>query len=203
LFRRLAVFAGGFTLEAAEAVGAEGDLVEVDVLDLVSLLVEKSLVVADLAVGRYRLLETVRQYAQERLDESLEGDRTRARHLAYYLAFAEEGEMKLRGPQQGVWLSRFADEQENLLSAHAWCDHADGGAQMGLTLAWAVQDYWFNRGLLELGHRLTVEAISRAGAMERNSARWRALATAGDLSYWMGRYGEATSYLEECLSIAP
>jgi predicted ATPase len=202
LLRRLAVFAGGWTLAAAEAVGGYGQVATPEVLDLLTHLVEKSLVELEPRRERYRFLETVRQYAHERLSEALEGDGSRARHLAYYLAIAEEAEVQLRGPEQGVWLSRLAIEQENLLAAHASCDRVEGGPELGLTMVWAVQDYWFNRGLLELGHRLTVEALNREGAMERTLGRWRALATAGDLCYWMGRYAEAEGYLQECLSIA-
>src|SRR5205085_2667702 len=83
LLRRLSVCAGGWTLEAAETIGAHGDVASDDVLDLLSNLVEKSLVAVDAQPGRYRLLDTVRQYAMERLAESGEERATRDRHLAY------------------------------------------------------------------------------------------------------------------------
>jgi predicted ATPase/class 3 adenylate cyclase len=202
LFRRLAVFAGGWTLEAAEAVGAEGDVDEGEVLDLLADLVDKSLVMVEADGGRYRLLETVRQYAQERLNESGDGDQVRTRHLAYYLAFAETARPELIGPEQGAWLPRLDLERENFLSAHAWCGHAEGGAELGLRLASAVKPYWLNRGLLGLGYRITLEALARAGAQERSLTRCRGLSNAGQLSYFMGRYGEARGYLEESLAIA-
>ena len=202
LFARLSMFAGGFTLEAAEAVGADRETDAAAVLDLLTALVEKSLVELDADGERYRMLETVRQYAQEKLLAAGAEEDARARHLDFYLAFAEEAEIKLRGPDQGAWLLKVAREQENLLVAHALCDRAEDGAARGLTLVWAVQDYWFNRGLLELGHRITVEALRRAGANEPSVERWRALATAGDFCYWLGRYPEAQSYLHECLVIA-
>ena len=106
MFRQLAVFAGGFTLDAAEAVGGDGDVARTDVLDLLTNLVEKSLVSLGLEDERYRLLETVRQYAQERLDESGEADRARAWHLAFYVALAERARPELVGPEQGAWLAR-------------------------------------------------------------------------------------------------
>ena len=106
LLRRLAVFAGGWTLEAAEAVGAGGDIVTSDVLELLTGLVEKSLVEFETAGERYRLLETVRQYAQEQLDASGEGDETRSRHVAFYLALALEAKPMLVGPEQAAWLAR-------------------------------------------------------------------------------------------------
>jgi predicted ATPase/class 3 adenylate cyclase len=202
LFRRLAVFAGGWTLDAAEALGAAGDDDVGDVLVVLSQLVEKSLVTLEPESGRYRLLETMRQYAQERLAES--GDEVAARtgHLGYFLALAETAKPELVGPNQGVWLSRLDLERENILSAHAWCDRADGGAEPGLRLASAVKRYWLNRGLMDLGHRVTVEALARAGAQKRNLARCRGLFDSGQVGYFMGRYVEAQQYLEESLAIA-
>ena len=202
LLRRLAVFAGGWTMEAAEAVGAGGELSAKDVLDLLTHLVEKSLVASDAEGGRYRLMETVRQYAQERLNEAGEGDEVRTRHLAFYLALVEKADSSLRGPDAGVWLSRLDLDGENLLSAHAWCDRAEDGADLGLRLAHSVKRYLATRGLFALGHRATVEALARPGAQQRNSARSRGLFDAGQLGYFMGRYGEARGYLEESLSIA-
>jgi tetratricopeptide (TPR) repeat protein len=164
--------------------------------------VEKSLVVREGESNRYRLLETVRQYARERLLDSGEEDRARARHLAFYLAFAEKVRPELVGPQQGTWLTRLDLERENLLSAQAWCDRAEDGAALGLRLAHSMLLYWVNRGLLELGHRVTVEALARQGAQGRTTSRCRGLFNAGQLGCWMGRYEEARRYLEESLAIA-
>lgn len=202
LLQRLSAFAGGWTLEAAEAIGAGGDIGEPEVIDLLMHLVDKSLVISDSERGRYQMLETVRQYAQERLSESAEADLVRTRHLAYYLAFAEEARPQLVGPEQGTWLARLDLERENFLSAHAWCDYADGGAEQGLRLVQALKQYWVNRGLLGLRHRMTVEALARAGAQARNSARCNGLFNAGQASCFMGRYDQATGYLEESLAIA-
>jgi non-specific serine/threonine protein kinase len=202
LFRRLAVFAGAWTLEAAESVGADDGLAESDVLDVLCHLVEKSLVESDPPRERYRLLDTVREYAQIRLSESGEGDRTRSRHLAHYLATAEKARPGLAGPEQGVWLARLDLERENLLAAHAWCDRVEDGAALGLRLSFAVKPYWFFRGLLALGFRVTIEALARPGAQERNVARSRGLFGAGQFCCFMGRYGEGKEYLEECLTIA-
>ncbi len=202
LLQRLAVFAGGCTLEAAEAVGAGDGIEESAVLDLLIHLVEKSLVTLEAGGERYRLLETVRQYAQERLDESgAEGD-ARTRHLGFYLALAEQARPELAGPQQGVWLARLDLERENILSAHVWCDRAEGETELGLKLVWALKPYWFNRGLLGLGQRMTVEALARTGASERSLDRCRGLFQAGQIGAFTGRYAEAQGYLEESLAIA-
>ena len=201
VFRRLAVFAGGFTLEAAEAVSASGAVGNAQVLELVTQLAEKSLVVIETARERYSLLETVRQYAAERLGESQEEDAARSRHLAYYVALAEKARPGLTGARQVEWLDRLDIERENLLAAHAWCDRAAEGSELGLKLASLVRPYWFRRGLLDLGHRVTVEALAR-GTPTRSFARCRGLFEAGQMSAFMGRYGEAQKYLEESLAVA-
>jgi predicted ATPase/class 3 adenylate cyclase len=202
LFGRLSVFAGGWSLEAAEAVGASDDLKKAQVLDLLTNLVEKSLVMLEPQGGRYRLLETVRQYAQERLEQSGERAEVCTRHLDFYLTFAEKARPKLFGPDQAEWLKRLDLDRENLLSAHVWCNTADDGAKRGLKLVDFVMPYWFNRGLLGLGHRITVEAIARSGAKVHDIERCRGLFDAGQLCCFMGRYAEAQGYLEESLSLA-
>ena len=130
LFCRVSVFAGGWTLEAAEAVGAGEGIGEDDVLDLVSRLVEKSLVVASATPGgdlRYRMLEPVRQYGRERLEATAkmaacpeEMEAARRRHATWYLALAEEAEPKLVGAEQAGWLERLETEHDNLRAALEW-----------------------------------------------------------------------------------
>nr|ALV86310.1 adenylate/guanylate cyclase [uncultured bacterium 5] len=200
LLRRLSVFSGGFTLEAAEAVAAGGAVHETDVLDVLIRLVEKSLVMVD-GGQRYRQLETVRQYAREKLAHSGEQDDLERRHLAFYVALAQAGSPRLRGPEQGDWIRRFDLERENLLAAHACCDRAPDGGQTGLQLAQSMKLYWLNRGLLGLGHRLTVEALERPGAQSRNLARCLASHVAGQLAFFMGSYAEAKRYLEASVAI--
>ena len=202
LLRRLCVFAGGWTLEAAEAVAAGGDVEASTVVDLLTHLVDKSLVEFDREAGRYRLLETVRQYAHELLIASGEADDVRMRHLRHFVAFGDGAKRQLTGPAQGLWLMRIDVERENLLTAHSWCDEAASGTELGLQLADALKLYWVNRGLMELGHRIIVEALARAREARRDKARCRALFHAGQLAYFMGRYSEARRYLEESLAIA-
>lgn len=202
LFRRLAVFAGGWTLEAAEAVGAGGELDQADILDLLTRLVEKSLVVADSEHNRYQLLDTVRQYAQERLAESKEEAAVRTRHVAYYLAFAEKAGAGLAGPEQPAALKQLDLDLENVLAAHAFCRGSEGAVESGYRLVHAIKLYWFMRGLLDLGHRVTVEAVSTPTVPLASLARCRALWVAGQISSTMGRYKEAEEYLQESLNTA-
>jgi len=201
LFRALSVFAGGWTLDAAEAVtGAAGDDASA-VVDVLTRLAEKSLVVHD-GDGRYRLLDTLRQYAQEKLEEGGESSLVQARHLAYYLQLAERARPELFGPDQGAWLARLDAERENILAAHAAADHVPDGAALGLRLVSAVRYYWINRGLLRLGRRVTVEALQRPGAQGRDLARCRGLFDAGQLDVCMGQYKEGREWLEQSLALA-
>jgi non-specific serine/threonine protein kinase len=202
LLQRLAVFAGGWTLEAAEAVGGGSGLSSTDVLGLLANLVDKSLVTLEANGDRYRLLETVRQYAQERLDASEDASSTRRRHLVFFLALAEQASSKLVGADQGAWLARLHLEAENLLAAHAECDRTENGGELGLRLVFSVKLYLIYRGLLALLQRLTLEALARSGAQARTQARCRALHAAGQVESFMGRYQEAHRYLEQSLSIA-
>ena len=202
LLRRLAVFAVGFTLQAAEAVGTGGETGASDVLDLLTRLVDKSLVELEVDGTRYRLLETIRQYAQEHLDESGDGDLARTQHLGFFVVLAEEARSNLRGTTQGVWLSRLDFDRENLLSACAWCDVADGGAELGLRLVSATHLYWFNRGLWELGLQVTMAALGRDGADARGLPRRQALYCAGNFAHFMGRDVQAQTCARELLAIA-
>ncbi len=197
LFRRLAVFAGGWTLDAAEAVGSGDGIDSAEVLDLLARLVEKSLVVMEPSGERYRMLETVRAYAAEKLAASGEDSATCERHVDHHLLLAEKARPGLVGPEQGSWLRRLDAERENLLVTHARC-----GAEKGLRLVYALRPYWLNRGLLDLGYRITVESLGREGAQSRDRLRFRGLSDAGWLAYFMGRYGLARQYLEEGLGIA-
>jgi non-specific serine/threonine protein kinase len=202
LLRRLAVFAGGWTLEAAEVVGADSETAAASVLDLLTSLIDKSLVVVEAGRERYRLLETVRAYARERLHDSSEGDATRTRHLEFFLALAERASKELWGANQGNWVARLDLERENLLAAHAWCDRASAGAEQGLRLTNKLQLYWLPSGLTDLGYRLTLEALARPGALERNEVRCGALYAASQLAYFMGRFRDTRKHGEESLSIA-
>ena len=152
LFRRLSVFAGGWRLEAAEAVGSGGGVGEGDVLDPLSRLVDKSLVgveEGEHGAVRYTMLEPVRQYAREKLRESGEEGAVQGRHAGFFLALAEEAESELAGTQQEVWLRRLEREHANVRAALAWAlDPSDSGksrehrTELGLRLAGALGRFW-------------------------------------------------------------
>lgn len=202
LFARLSVFAGGLTLDAAEAIGAGDGIEAADVLDLLAELVQKSLVMVDIDGGRYRMLDTVRQYASQRLQESGEAAVVNERHLVYFAALVERARTGLFGSEQARFLAQLDEERDNTLAAHAWCASSPQGATLDLQLVYGLKFYWLNRGLLDLGLRVAREALGRTGAEQRTLARSRGLSDAGQICYFMGRYDEARSLLEESLDVA-
>ena len=200
LFQRLSVFAGGWTLEAAEAVCADEQLSESDVLDLLTRLVEKSLVVVDVN-ERYRMLDTVRHYAQEELKKG-EDAAVRTRHLEFFLALAETARPELAGSKQRFWLGVLDAERENLISTHVWSQEPQASVESGIRLVQALRTYWINRGLLTHGLQVTLNVLAHPDLQKRSPSRCRALFSAGQLCFFMGREAEAANYLSESLIIA-
>jgi predicted ATPase/DNA-binding SARP family transcriptional activator len=194
LLRRLSIFPGGFTLDTLEAVCGG------DVLDRLGLLIDKSLVLVDTATGRYRLLETIRQYALERLTASAECEATRARHRAWCLALAEEGEAELHGPDQALWLERLDGEMANFRAA---LEEAPGRRDgYSLQLAAALWPFWYRRGhvkegLMWLQRALAVD-VSTGSA---SPARARALHGAAILCHERCEYETARRYEEASMVI--
>jgi non-specific serine/threonine protein kinase len=210
MLRALSVFAGGWTLEAAVAVCGPGgraedgsDLDELEALDLLTHVVDKSLAIADDAPGesRYRMLETVRQYAEERLQEADEALGAFNRHLDFHLALAEEAEPQLTGAGQAAWLQRLEDQHENMLTALDRCEVADQGASKALRLCRAVMRFWLVHGHFKRGREACATALSRRGAQERTAARAGALHAAGVMAQSLGDYDNATKLASEALSI--
>ncbi len=199
LFGRLSVFAVGFSLEAAEAVGKGAG--EDDVLVLLESLVDKSLVAAKgpAHAVRHRLLEPVRQYAWEKLEGSGEAEEARRRHALWYLALVEEAEAQLSGQDQAAWLDRLETEHDNLRGALGWA--LDGGnAELGLRLAGALWLFWDTRGHLAEGRAWLEKALSRSGA-GTSRARAKALIGVGWILISQGRYEMAVPLLEDSLAL--
>ncbi|BBL80218.1 LuxR family transcriptional regulator [Rubrobacter xylanophilus] len=199
LFERLSVFAGRFSLEAAEAVGAGEGIEEEDVLDLLARLVEKSLVEAGDEDGpRYRMLEPVRQYAREKLEASGGAGRIRERHAGYYLRLAEEAEPELAGARQDVWLDRLEKEHGNLRAALSWALDGGGSTELGLRLAGALGRFWSAHDLSE-GRRWLEKGLAGGDAVPE-AVRAKALNEAGWISLRQdGR--ETVALLEESRSL--
>jgi len=202
IFRRLAVFAGGWTIEAAEAVACGGEVTDEDVLDLLSELVEKSLVVIDASGSRYRMLDTVRQYALEKLHDSSDEPSTRESHLNCFVGFVEAARPFLLGPEQGKWIGLLDVESDNIIAAHEWCSNSPHGAESDVRLISALKHYWLNRGMLVQGYAIAVEAIARPRLEEFSELHARSVVDAGTIATFIGRYEDALRHLEHGLDLA-
>jgi predicted ATPase/class 3 adenylate cyclase len=202
LLCRLSVFLGGWTLEAAEAVCVDDSIAPWEVFELLTGLVDKSLVVLGERGGemRYRLLQTVRQYAADRLAEGAGAEAVRSRHRDYFLSLAEEARLNLEGPGQHEWLDRLETEHENLRAALEW-SRAHGQAEAGLRLGGALSQFWHVRGYAGEGREHLAQLLALPGAEARTSARAHALMAAGMLARRQGEYAAARALLEESLTI--
>lgn len=203
LLRRLSVFAGGWTLEAAERVCSGEGMEAWEVLDLLTALVEKSLVQYGEQDGeaRYRLPETVRQYARDRLLESGEAEEMRHRHRDRFLEMAERAEPELRGAQQLRWLNRLEVEHDNLRAALECCEAEEGGAEVGLRFVAALWRFWVMRAHFREGRQWTQRVLSRRGAGSV-ALRARALLVHGILADWQGEHASSHLLIQESLALA-
>ena len=172
LFRRLAVFHGGWTLAAAEAVVPCGDLPRDAVLDMLDRLVKQSLVVAEPGAHRtrYRMLETLRQYADDRLADAGEQNLVAAAHARFYLELGERAESGLRGRSQGEWAQVLREEHPNLRAALAWLTATDGQADAALNLAGSLGLYWHLGRHLE-GRQILRRVMTLPGGSPHARAR--------------------------------
>ena len=157
------MFAGGWTLTGAGAICDEG-ADEFKTLDLLTQLVEKSLVLVQkgpTGETRYRMLDTVRQYGLEKLEEFGEADTLRERHYRYYVVLAETAENERRGENQGRWRDRLEAEHDNLLAAASWTGAGPEEPSPALRLCGHLGWFWLTRGYISLGRSLLTEALAR------------------------------------------
>jgi len=159
------------------------------VLELETHLVDKSLVVVEQGVGgetRYRLLETIRQYARDRLLEAGEAGPVRDRHRDWFVAFAERAAPELGGPNQAWWLDRLEQEHDNMRAALEWSQAGEAGREAALRMAGALYRFWYSRGYLTEGHQWLEGALARSSGAAAGP-RARALHGAGWLAWGAGR----------------
>jgi predicted ATPase/DNA-binding CsgD family transcriptional regulator len=198
-FSRLSVFPGGFELDAAEAVAAGDGIDERHVLDLLARLVDRSLVqVEELDGGetRYRLLETVRQYARERLEETAAGADVRRRHFKFFAALVEQAGPHLQGgPHEARWLEKVRLEHDNLRGALDWSEA--NLPEEGLRLASILGVYWYVVGQLDEGRRWLEGALAVAG---ESSERGTALVRIGRLALKQGDWEAGKRFVRETLA---
>ena len=198
LLERLSVFADGCRLEAAEQVCTEHGIEEWEVLDLLTSLVEKSLVVFEEQEGQpwYRLLDTIRQYAGEKLLESGQMEWVQQQHQRFYLALVEEAEPHLKGMKQGEWLRRMETEHQNLRVALNR-SLLEPDSEAVLRFCGFLCLFWWRRGHLSEGRQWCAWALEKESTRERAPERAQALRGAGSLAYLQGDYTAARSFYEQ------
>jgi|CXWL01.1.fsa_nt_gi predicted ATPase/serine/threonine protein kinase len=204
MLRRLATFSGGWTLAAAEQVCSGQGIADWAVLDLLASLVDKSLVQAEDGgkTTRYGLLETMRQYAQDRMRESGDAAQWQSRHLSYFVALAEEAEPHLTKADQIDWLGRLEAEHPNIRAALSWSTEGEGDPADGLRLAGALERFWvirghFTEGSAWLGRLLKAEPDSQSAQYRANALR-----AAGQMARMQGDFAAARPYFQESLVLS-
>jgi predicted ATPase/class 3 adenylate cyclase len=204
LLRRLSVFRGGWTLEAAECVCSGIPIEEGAVLDVLTYLVEKSLVITEDQAGstRYALLETVRQYAGDRLMECGEGVALRTRAAEFFVGLAERERLRQYGPDQRASIDRVEADHDNLRAAAEWFVSEPGGVEMSLRLVGALIGVWVVRGHYQEGLARAVRALALPGADRYPHPRAQALAAAGLLCDNRGDLAAARAYYGEALELS-
>jgi len=223
LFRRLGVFVGGCTADAADAVCVarlDGDETALatpdapdasDVLPGLASLVDNSLLRQEEEAGdpsimgdaRFALLRTVQEYARERLEASGERETVRRRHAAYYLALAEQAEPQLYRADQRAWQDRLETEHGNLRAALRWSvAEGEGEPDIGLRLAGALWRFWWQRGYLSEGRRWLTALLEATAAAPPDAARARALHGAARLAYGQGDYAPAAILADQSLALS-
>ncbi len=203
LLNRVSVFAGGFSLEAAELVCAWNGLESYDVLDLLSPLIDKSLVVPNESgeSSRYSLLETIRDYAAERLKSAGEVETQDDRHAFHFFKLALQAEPELQGPEQALWFERLGQEHDNIRRATRFYTRR-GDAGSTLLVAGAIWRFWWTRGTWEEGRGVLRDAMALPGSREPSVERAKALYASAVLARGQGDFAAADGYLAESLEIA-
>jgi non-specific serine/threonine protein kinase len=202
MLRRVSVFAGGWTLASAEQVCAGEGIERMDVLDLLTSLADKSLVATDEQSGatRYRILETVRQYALDRLRDGGEEARWRGLHLACFVAFSEEFIVGIDGPDQQSWVVRFAREHDNLRAALAWA--VEASPIEGVRLAIGSFSLWRVRGPLEEGRAWLARLLGVFPSDGPKNVRARALRCAAMYALLAGDHACVKGLVQESLTLS-
>jgi predicted ATPase/class 3 adenylate cyclase len=202
LFRRLSIFLGGASMEAAEQICPGEGIARSDILDQLARLVDKSLLLADLAETstRYRMLEIIRQYAGEKLLQSGEEATLRGRHLDFFFALVKTNQRELQGPEISAAMQRLDTEKDNLYAALEWAIQTAGdNAKTAQEMSAGLWMYWLGRGRLSEGRQRLKKALECS--QEPTSGRALALASLGIMIWNQGEITEARQYLDDSLTI--
>ena len=204
VLRRLAVFVGGFDLAAAEKVCGVEPIEDFEVLDLLTSLVDKSLVMREERDddSRYRMLETIRDYSREKLDQDADDAPASAvRHNEFYFLMAKEARNGLEGPEQAVWLTRVEAELDNLRAAIALALAGGVDSLLAVKFAVALQGFWILRGYSTEGRRLVKAALALPAIESSDLAHAHALYVGAALAESQSDHAEALQLLEKCLAL--
>ena len=205
VLQRLAVFRGGFDLAAAEAVCADDEVEADDMLDLVTSLVEKSLVTMDQrdGQGRLRMLETIREYAGEKLGEDGGTQAAAARHCEFFFALSKQARDGMQGPRQREWLDRLDLEQDNLRAAVALAQSDQGGVDplIALKMVVALQNFWIMHGGAGEGRAVVRAMLEHPAVKGLAMARAHGLYVGAALALDQGDLDEALAMLQDCLAL--
>lgn len=205
-FSRLSVFAGGFTLEAAEEVATGGEIAKSQVTDLLGQLINKSLVIVEThsktaeAETHYGMLETIREYAREKLDEANETEQLHRLHRDFFISLAEQAETKLKSALQVEWLDRLEVEHDNLRAVLQWTLKAKD-VEATLRLAGTLSWFWSRRGYLSEGRGWLERALAAAGASIIPTVRAKALYEAAYIALAQGDFSRAHELVEQCINL--
>jgi predicted ATPase/class 3 adenylate cyclase len=201
LFDRLSVFAGGFELPASEAVCGSEPLTPEDVLDLLSSLVDKSLVMAEESgdSSRYRTLETIRDYAREKLVERGELLPTATRHCDHFLTMAKAANREIRGPHQAEWTQRVEAEHDNLRAAIALSLEGHVDPVLSVKFEVGLMIFWMLRGYSTEGRKYVRASLALPAVLASDVAHAHALYVGAALANSQSDHAEAARMLEKCL----
>lgn len=202
LLNQLSVFTGTFSLEVVESIFIGKNETKTNTLDLLTALVDNSLVIVEEGniETRYKLLETVRQYALEKLTESGEADAVRDRHLDYFLKLTEQAEPNLRSAQQLIWLNRLETEHDNLRVALEWSLGRDD-AEVCLRFTGAGWFFWGMRGYRAEGSRFLKAALEKPGAEKHSAERGKALTGLAYMARYQGDLVASQNAAQESVTI--
>jgi non-specific serine/threonine protein kinase len=201
VLRRLSIFAGGFTLESVGQVCTGNGIESRQIVGLISHLVTKSLVVANQESGRerrYRLLETIRQYAREKLVEAGEEENIRTQHLKYFSELCKQAEPALRGHEQLEWYARMTHERDNIRAALGWAEKTD--VEAGLWISGNLWRFWEDIDLRE-GEGWLKKFLDIPESYHQPHARAKALYAYGIILFLTEQYTPMRGIVEECLSL--
>ena len=203
-FRRLAVFAGSFTLEAAEAICSGDGIKPEQMVALLAGLEDKSLVESEPLYGqmRFRMHEIPRQYSQAKLLKAGETERLRARHLDHYAHWIMDAASRLTEVQSAEWLDTLEAEHDNLRSALAYSQANRAAAEIGLQIVGGLARFWATRGYFKEGRHWARTLLSASDPARPTCGRLQALRTAGNLAYYQADYAEARTFYEQALATA-